>query len=78
MPVGKKALDRISDGLKRYRTILANARKRDVSGATALLKKATRAAARRKKASKVLFIPPSPVPSPVVAPPLPPASAAKP
>ncbi len=31
MPVGKKALDRISDGLKRYRTILANARKRDVS-----------------------------------------------
>jgi hypothetical protein len=31
MPVGKKALDRIDSGLKRYRAILANARKRDVS-----------------------------------------------
>lgn len=31
MPVGKKALDRIGDGLKRYRAILVNARKRDVS-----------------------------------------------
>ncbi|MBS0523328.1 MAG: type I restriction enzyme HsdR N-terminal domain-containing protein, partial [Proteobacteria bacterium] len=31
MPVGKKALERISDGLKRYRSILANAKKRDVS-----------------------------------------------
>jgi len=31
MAVGKKALERIGDGLKRYRTILANAKKRDVS-----------------------------------------------
>jgi hypothetical protein len=31
MPVGKRALDRIGDGLKRYRAILANAKKRDVS-----------------------------------------------
>ena len=31
MPVGKKALDRISRGLKRYQDILVAARKRDVS-----------------------------------------------
>jgi hypothetical protein len=31
MPVGKKALDRISRGLKRYREILVAAKKRDVS-----------------------------------------------
>lgn len=31
MPVGKKALDRIGDGLKRYRSILVGAKKRDVS-----------------------------------------------
>jgi hypothetical protein len=31
MPVGKKALDRISRGLKRYQEILAAAKKRDVS-----------------------------------------------
>jgi predicted type IV restriction endonuclease len=31
MPLGKKAVERIEDGLKRYRSILANARKRDVS-----------------------------------------------
>jgi len=31
MSVSKKALDRISGGLKRYRTILAHAKKRDVS-----------------------------------------------
>jgi len=31
MPVGKKALDRIGKGLKRYRDILVAAKKRDVS-----------------------------------------------
>lgn len=31
MPIAKKALDRISEGVKRYRTILAQAKKRDVS-----------------------------------------------
>jgi hypothetical protein len=31
MPIAKKALDRIGEGVKRYRTILAQAKKRDVS-----------------------------------------------
>lgn len=31
MTIGKKALDRIGEGVKRYRTILAQAKKRDVS-----------------------------------------------
>lgn len=37
MPVGKKALDRISRGLRRYQNILAAAKKRDVSESDTLV-----------------------------------------